>query len=325
MQESGFEPLIASDGDALNLLRKEFPNLKSFELPSYQIEYARNGKYLKLKLLVRIPQIARAVRKEKKCIRRIVENENIEGIISDSRLGVLSYKVPCVYITHQLNVLSGITTWITSKIHQKFIEKFNECWVPDFKNEPNFSGELGHLEREKSKIKYIGILSRFKRTKLAIKYDLLVVLSGPEPQRTLLEEVLYKELTYFKGEVLFVRGLVSSEEYMSPTSKNIRLVNYMLSNELEQAFNESNVVLARSGYSTIMDLAALGKKAFFIPTPGQTEQEYLAKKFQRSLVAPQISQHNFTLDKLIDLEYYTGFEFSKNKVDPKLFELFNCK
>jgi predicted glycosyltransferase len=210
-------------------------------------------------------------------------------------------------------------------LHQKFIKKFNECWVPDFKNEPNFSGELGHLEREKSKIKYIGILSRFKRTKLAIKYDLLVVLSGPEPQRTLLEDVLYKELTYFKGEVLFVRGLVSSEEYMSPTSKNIRLVNYMLSNELEQAFNESNVVLARSGYSTIMDLAALGKKAFFIPTPGQTEQEYLAKKFQRSLVAPQISQHNFTIDKLIDLEYYTGFEFSKNKVDPKLFELFNCK
>ena len=325
MQKSGFEPVIASDGDALSLLRKEFPNLKSFKLPSYQIEYARQGKFLKLELLVRIPKIARAVREEKNYIREIVVNENIEGIISDNRLGVLSNKVPCVYISHQLNVLSGITTWITSKFHQKFIQKFNECWVPDYRNEPNLSGKLGHLNTEKFKIKYIGILSRFKPIKLAIKYDLLVVLSGPEPQRTLIEERLLKELAYFKGEILFVRGLVSTDEYMGTKPENICLVNYMLSKELEQAFNESSLVITRSGYSTIMDLAALGKKAFFVPTPGQTEQEYLAKKFQLSLVAPQISQHKFTLDKLIDLEYYSGFEFLENEVDPDLFELFNRK
>lgn len=325
MQKSGFEPLIASDGNALNLLRKEFPNLKSFKLPSYQIEYARKGKFLKLELLVRIPKIARAVREEKNYTREIVENENIEGIISDNRLGVLSNKIPCVYISHQLNVLSGITTWITSKSHQKFIQKFNECWVPDFRNEPNLSGKLGHLNTEKFKIKYIGILSRFKPIKLAIKYDLLVVLSGPEPQRTLIEQRLLKELAYFKGEILFVRGLVSTDEYMGTTPENMRLVNYMLSNELEQAFNESSLVITRSGYSTIMDLAALGKKAFLIPTPGQTEQEYLAKKFQLSSVAPQISQHKFTLDNLNDLEYYTGFEFLENEVDPDLFELFNRK
>ncbi len=317
--------MIASDGDALILLQKEFPKIKSFELPSYQIEYAKKGNNLTLKLLSRIPKIARAVKKEKKCIQQIIEKENIAGIISDSRMGVLGHKIPSVYITHQLNVFSGFLTPISSKIHQKFIQRFDECWVPDFKNEPNFSGKLGHLERVNFNLKYIGILSRFKPAKLRIKYDLLVVLSGPEPQRTLLEKHLLKELSTFKGKILFVRGVVSAKENIRNSPTNMKVVNYMLSNELEAAFNETDTVIARSGYSTIMDLAMLGKKVFFIPTPGQTEQEYLARMFRSKLIAPKSSQHNFSTDKLKKLEDYSGFDIVKNSIKADLFELFNCK
>jgi uncharacterized protein (TIGR00661 family) len=309
----------------LILLRKEFPELKSFKLPSYQIEYANKGKYLKLKLFIGIPKIIRAVRRERSYVNQIVEDENIDGIISDSRLGVINNRVPCVYISHQLNVLSGHTTWLTSKIHQKFIRKFNECWIPDFKNEPNFSGKLGHLKKEKFKIRYLGILSRFKPAVLENKYDLMVILSGPEPQRTLLENRLLKELTHFKGKILFIRGVFSNQGIAGTIPEYIQLENYRLSHELELAYNESNTVIARSGYSTIMDLAAMGKKAFFIPTPGQTEQEYLAKKFDKSSVAPQSSQDSFRLEKLLELKNYSGFDVLDNKLDSNLFELFNGK
>ena len=168
------------------LLQKEFPLLKSYTLPSYHIKYTKSSKYLKLKLLLSVPSIISAVKKEEKMVAEIVEKEQLSGIISDNRFGVYRADIPSVYITHQLNVLSGTTTFITSKIHQKIIKKFTECWVPDFNDEQNLSGNLGHLNNTKINIKYIGPLSRFKKQELALKYDLTVLLSGPEPQRTLL-------------------------------------------------------------------------------------------------------------------------------------------
>ena len=191
--DNGFEPVIASDGVALELLKKEFPNVITFELPSYNIQYPEKGKNFKWKMITQIPKIISAVQNEQKAIAKILDTHKFDGIISDNRLGVYSKKVPSVFITHQLNVLSGRTTFITSKTHQKIIAKHKECWVPDFETEPNFSGNLSHLGNNSFKLKYIGILSRLKPSKVQIKYNLLVLLSGPEPQRTLLENKLLFE------------------------------------------------------------------------------------------------------------------------------------
>lgn len=221
-------------------------------------------------------------------------------------------------------MFSGSTTRITSKIHQKIIKKFDECWIPDLKGEPNYSGELGHLERHNLNLKYIGVLSRFTHQKLVIKYNLLVVLSGPEPQRSLLENKLLIELKYYKGKVLFVRGVLASTTKITAT-RNIKIVNYLLSNDLEKAINQSEIVLARSGYSTIMDLTVLGKKAFFIPTPGQYEQEYLAKIMNKKLIAPFRKQDNFKLDNLKDVENYAGFKKEESSIDLDFFNLFESK
>ena len=223
-------------------------------------------------------------------------------------------------MTHQLNVLSGKTTYITSKIHQQFIKKFDECWVPDKEGISNFSGGLGYLKKHHFNLKYLGILSRFQPKELEIKYDLLLLLSGPEPQRTLLENKLLKELQHFKGKILMVRGVFSATEITAPSNFNI--LNYLLANELEDAINQSNLVIARSGYSTIMDLAALGKKAFFIPTPGQFEQEYLAKMLQEKLVAPYAKQDEFTAANLGDLAKFFGFKKVNSKVGLDWFKLF---
>lgn len=319
--DNGFEPVLASDGNALLLLQNEFPFLKSYTLPSYHIKYSKSGKNLKFKLLLSVPSIFFAVKKERKIIAKLIKKENIKGVISDNRFGVFSPKIPSVYITHQLNVLSGNTTFYTSKIHQKIIKKFTECWIPDVAFEPNFSGDLGHFQNTSFNLKYIGILSRFKISKAQIKYNLLVLLSGPEPQRTILENKLLIELQTYKGNILFVRGVLSNSIKISAPN-NFEIIDYLGTKSLEKAINQSNLVLARSGYSTIMDLAVLGKKAYFIPTPGQFEQQYLAESIEKKEIAPFSKQQDFTLKKLDEVKKYSGFSICKSNVDLNLFSLF---
>jgi len=313
LEENGFEPIIASDGVALALLKKEFPNLLSIELPAYNIQYAEKGKNFKWKLALQMPKMMLAIKKEKSKINKIIENYEIDGIISDNRLGVYSSKVPSVFITHQLNVLSGKTSWLTTKLHSRYISKFDACWVPDVAGAENLSGKLGHPET------YIGPLSRIEKKSLPIKYDIMVLLSGPEPQRTLLEKKLIKELENSSKEILFVKGIVESQQQIEKVN-SITYYNFMNSEELSTAFNESEFVVCRSGYTTVMDLAKLEKKAFFIPTPGQYEQEYLAKKFKSEIVAPSCKQEKFKASKLEKIHFYKGFkDFS---VDPNWNELF---
>jgi uncharacterized protein (TIGR00661 family) len=310
--DCNFNPILASDGVALEMLQKEFPGLQTLELPSYQIEYAKNGKNFKWKMIQNSPKMISAILKEKKIIKNWVAEYNLSGIISDNRLGVRSKKIPSVFITHQLNVLTGNTSWITTKLHQNIVRKFTECWVPDFKEKPNLTGKLGHLKVDTNlNLKYIGPLSRLKARYLKEKYQLMVLLSGPEPQRTMLEEKLIIEVAKFKGKVIFIKGLIENEQKIEQIEQ-VTFVNFMNSMELETTFNESEIVLCRSGYTTIMDLAKLGKKAFFIPTPGQYEQEYLAKKLKRNGLFPFANQNDFRIGNLFEIDLYKGIQTPEN-------------
>ena len=323
----GHQPFIASDGVALSLLKKEFPNLPAFELPSYKISYAEKGKNFKIKMIWDSPKVLKAIAKEKKAVKHLVKEHGLDGIISDNRLGAYYKKVPCVFVTHQLNVLSGNTTWMSSKAHQKIIKKFDVCWVPDVKDKPNLTGKLGHLKKSKLKIAYLGPLSRFEQKNLPIIYDLMVLLSGPEPQRTMLEEKLLHELQGFEGNILFVKGKIEEnqvQEEFQTKKGSIQLYNFMTSAELEKALNQSEKVLCRSGYTTVMDLAKLEKKAFFIPTPGQYEQEYLAKRMQKQGLVPYCKQEDFrltNLSQIMDFDRLVQFESMADF--SSLFEVFS--
>lgn len=320
--DNGYEPVIASDGVALELLKKEFPKLISFELPSYDIQYAEKGKNFKWKMMAQLPKIISTVKKERKKINRILEAYNFDGIISDNRLGVYSKKVPCVFITHQLNVLTGKTSWLTTKLHKNYIQKFDECWIPDVEKNPNLSGKLGHTTEPVRNIKYIGPLSRLCKKPMPIKYDLMVLLSGPEPQRTILEKKIIEELENYPKKVVFIKGVIEKSQIREEVG-NITFFNFMNSAELEDTFNESNHILCRSGYTTVMDLAKLNKKAFFIPTPGQYEQEYLAKKFDKEGIIPMCKQEKFKIKKLDKIDFYKGFtNYSKKITWKELFDLF---
>lgn len=319
--DQNFLPVMASDGDALLLLQKEFPKLTAYQLPSYNIVYSKN-KHLKYKLLLSVPKIINAVNHEKKVVKEIIFKENISGIISDNRFGIRHSKIPSVYITHQLKVLSGKSTYITSKLHRHLIAKFDECWIPDNINEANLTGELSNSNFKNSRIKFIGTISRFEKKLLKKKYELLIILSGPEPQRTILEQKLSYQLKAYNRKTLLVKGIFSNKK-VPFINKNVTTVNFMLASQLERAINQSEIILARSGYSTIMDLSKLNKKAFFIPTPGQFEQEYLARRIKDLYIAPFALQENFELKRLDDVKNYNGFQETKNnELNLSVFNIF---
>lgn len=308
LEDHRYEPVLASDGPALELLKKEFPHLPVEELPSYNIQYTANPQFLKWKLIMDTPGILNTIKAEKNRTAELVEKYDLRGIISDNRFGVRYKYIKNVFITHQLNVLSGNTTWISSKLHQKYIKKFDQCWIPDLPGPRNLSGILGHLKTKPEGAKYIGPLSRFEKKDLPKIYEHLVILSGPEPQRSFLEKILLKELKNSTSRTLFIRGVIEYRPFFADNqNSNLEIRNYMYGSELEEAMNSSNLVIARSGYSTIMDMAKLGKKAFFIPTPGQFEQEYLAQRLMNLGIAGSCDQGNFSLEKLNKNKRFSGF------------------
>lgn len=322
--EQKFNVLLASDGAALLLLQKEFPQLVGIELPSYNISYPNNPIFFKWKMLLQFPRIQKTIALERKVIKKFVSENKIHGIISDNRFGVRSDKIPSVFITHQLNVLTGSTSFFSSRMHQRIIRKFDVCWVPDM-DEPliNLSGKLGHLKNNHLRVKYIGVLSRMKKKEIQKTIDILILISGPEPQRTALEEMLMPLFEKSDKRILMIRGVVEENQKWGYFGK-IKVVNYMTSSELEETLNKSEVILCRSGYTTIMDLTVLEKKAFFIPTPGQYEQEYLAKHLKKLGVVPFCNQNKFDLDKLDKITVYKGLgSLTTNAVNySELFALF---
>lgn len=325
LEENGFTPILASDGVALELLKKEFPHLTALQLPSYQIEYPKKASAFLWKMIKSTPKALLAMQAEKKQTAKWVSAYNLCGIISDNRLGVHSKKVPSVFITHQLQVISGKLTWLTSKLHGFYISKFSECWVPDNAGSPNLSGKLGHVKQSKQHIRYIGPLSRLEKKDVPIVYDFMVLLSGPEPQRTLLEEKLTSELTGCKEKVVFIKGKIEPRQTVE-TIGNITFYNFMQAAQLEKTLNESEIVICRSGYTTLMDLAQLEKKALFIPTPGQFEQEYLAEKLRDEGLLPMAKQNRLKKDDIYSVVLYPGLPKMKATANWKdLFGLFEGK
>ncbi|WP_452222322.1 glycosyltransferase [Lacinutrix salivirga] len=322
----GFEPILASDNEALRLLSKEFPDLICLQLPSYNIKYIKQARFLKWKFLLNAPRFLQTIKAERLKTDTLILDYNIKGIISDNRFGVHSNKVPSVYITHQVNILSGNTTWLTKNLHKKYIKKFNACWIPDYSTtETNLTGRLSKTDTKHLVLKFIGPLSRFKYKSIVPVYDLMVLLSGPEPQRTLLEQKIFKELSNFKGSVLVVKGIIDGQQTIEKKGV-FTIYNYMLTKDLEKAIQGSKIIISRSGYTTIMDLEKLKKKAFFIPTPGQHEQMYLAKRLEKLNKVPFCKQNNFDLKQLDRLKNYAGLNLNEEKIDFKeLFALFQSE
>lgn len=270
------EVVLGSNGRPLALLKKEFPELESIELPPYDVRYPTDNIYWNV--ATQFPRIAKAVAFENRIVSDLVKKKSLDAIISDHRLGCFNTKIPSVIIAHQLHLKIEHATirQPIRQIHYGFFKQFNECWVPDWEDMArSLAGTLDHPPLQQPVTRYIGPLSRLKTQTAPLRYDVFILLSGPEPQRSRLEKILLDQVGQLPGNVLLVQGKTDIEKHVQ-TSGNLTIIPYLTSSELEKALAESELVVCRSGYSTLMDLAACGKKGLLIPTPGQTEQEYLS-------------------------------------------------
>lgn len=296
--QHGNEVVIAASGMTADLLAREFPGIKILSLPGYEIRYSRSRYFFSPKLIFQIPKMLRVISREKAMIKKWLTEEKIDAVISDNRPFIRHDSVPSVYITHQLHVETG-HKWmnrLAGNIHRRIINAFSECWVPDEEEGEGWAGKLSHPDRLPGiPVRYIGLLSRFRKMDLPIRYDLLIMLSGPEPQRSQLEKKLLRQAGTMRLRIALLRGLPGRES-LPAHPDHIRLFNHLPSEELNDIICSSACVAARGGYSTIMDLAVLSKPALLIPTPGQSEQEYITTHLGKKGKYHSVDQNDISLD-----------------------------
>ena len=302
-EAQGFVVLIAAEKNGAALLAKEFPHIKILPLQGYRVSYSKNKYLFFAKMLSQLNKIKTAIIHENKWLKKIIEEYKIDIVVSDNRYGLHNKKAYNIFVTHQLFIKTGnrFTEWLAQKINYNYINNFNECWVPDEEGNENLAGALSHsLIQPKIPVKYIGVLSRFTKIVVEKNIDLLVMLSGPEPQRTMLEKILLKQLNETKLKTILVRGLPAETTKIFSENKTVEIINHLPANDLNKLINSAKIVVSRSGYSTVMDLAVLQQPSILIPTPGQTEQEYLAKYLAEKKYCITADQKGFNLQKEIE-------------------------
>ncbi len=312
--QQGHLVCIASSGLALPLLQEEFPQLTFFTLPSYKARYARRMPFM-LKVFWQIPYFLWVIRQEHKQIEKLVRAHGIDLVIADNRYGCYSQQVKSIFITHQLNLqMPGALRWMQGMVNwmnHYLIRRFDACWVPDFPDH-RLSGILS--QARSMPVSFMGVLSRFEKasSQAVSQFDLLVLLSGPEPQRTILEERLLTQLKSYQGKVMLVRGLPGQHPLPTQLPASLQVLNHAPAQALQSIIESSACILARSGYTTVMDLYVLEKRAIFIPTPGQTEQEYLARQLMQQGIAFSMPQDAFDLQEALrQNRQYSGFHHSE--------------
>jgi uncharacterized protein (TIGR00661 family) len=312
LTRQGCEVWLAAEGAQEQLLKQEFPRLNFLNLPGYRVKYKRSGIATALNIVGQVPKIITAIKQENKWLERMVVSHGFDAVISDNRYGLHHKHIPCIFITHQLRIKTPFGQWaerFLQKRNYSYINHFTACWIPDEAKE-SLAGELSHPQiQPKIPVRYIGWLSRFRNKgsdATAKKNNLLILLSGPEPQRSILEDILIRDIVHYSGSASFVRGLPTSPNII-PSTNAIRFFNHLPAEELEKEIAEAEYIIARSGYSTVMDIVTMQKRAILIPTPGQTEQEYLGSYLMKKQVAVCIPQQEFTLDKALQQAH--GFEY----------------
>lgn len=304
--------IIAGDGAVSSLLKQEFPQLEFVPLPGYKIKYSKNKRWFLLRLLIQFPGVLLSYFREHRWLNKVKQELNLSAVISDNRFGLFNRSIVSIYITHQLSVKTGnrVSDKIATLIHQNCSKNYTQRWIPDFGIKKNLAGELSGTVKLRHSDVYLGCLSRFEKGSASeITVDLLVILSGPEPQRTIFEQLLLEQLKHYKGKVVFVRGCPGNTISIPKgfEKDSIEIKNHLTAKELNIVIEKSAIVLSRSGYTSIMDFVKLGKKAILVPTPGQTEQEYLAQYLSEQKMFFTMEQNKFNLQKA--LEEATVFPF----------------
>ena len=300
---AGFKVIIAAGGDQKILLQSVFPQLEFVEIKGYRVKYGSTKWETPVKIFLQIPKILIAINRENKWLKRFVTAQHPDVIVSDNRFGLHHKGILSVFITHQLGIKTSfgkIADRIAQKINYFFINQFDYCWVPDTGTGIPLAGELSHPSAKPvTPVQYIGWLSAIKKEALPVSNPVLLLLSGPEPQRTIFENMLLQQLDQIKQAVILVRGLPSATAPLPPRN-GLTVYNYLSGQQLQQVINASAVIVSRAGYSTLMDILPLEKKCIVVATPGQAEQEYLAAWLGQHGYVCACPQHALHLASLLE-------------------------
>ena len=294
---------LAGDGKVGYLLKTEFPELSFLSLPGYGITYGHTRMGTLAALATQVPKLLRAIQQETRWLQQVVIDHKIDAVISDNRYGLHHLDVFSVFITHQLLIKTPLqrADLLLQKWAYRYINRFDACWVPDALGNDTLAGILAHPKKLPTvPVTYLGPLSRFNYAMPALTHYILILLSGPEPQRTILEEKLLQQAKLFQNPILLVRGLPGAVG-VPKVPYHITIVNHLPTSTLQKAIAGAQFVISRCGYSTVMDLMILQKKCIFIPTPMQTEQEYLAQHLMQQNFALAIPQQKFVLKNAVAL------------------------
>jgi UDP:flavonoid glycosyltransferase YjiC (YdhE family) len=294
LHNEGATIFICAHGDALKLLQTACPYAQFVPDVPFEMHYAKTRTKNIFKILWQMPRMLLLVYREHKLLKRLVQQYHIHAVISDNRYGFYHKSIPSVFITHQLQIQAPFGKTILNGINHFFIKKFKSCWVPDFEDK-NYSiaGNLSD-KRQLKNVKYIGLLSHASSTPQTIDVEapILYLLSGIEPQRSLLEEIILKRFAARPHQAIIVRGTTKNIKNI-PQHPLLQVYQFCEPQQLQKLANECKLIVARSGYSTIMDVILWKKNAVLIPTPGQFEQEYLAAYLSQKKWFLSIEQNSF--------------------------------
>lgn len=322
--EQGDNPIVAADKAPLAFLQKAFPDLDFIKLPGFEPFYSKRNSQV-FKLLTSLPGALMDFKKEHVEIEKIVKERNIDIVISDNRFGCWSRNAYSIFITHQLHIqVPRFIRWtypIINAISKSYINHFDELWIPDVENEPSLSGILSHPADAKNKTKYIGFLSRFNSESVPVSdnsdIDYLVILSGPEPQRTIFENIITKQASDIDGRIVVLRARPNQNDLPYNIPDNMTFFNHVDDAFFIELISKAKNIICRGGYSSLMDLIALNRNAYLVPTPGQTEQEYLADYLTKKGLFNSCRQKDFKL-KNINIPTHEGEELKKLRKNGEL-------
>lgn len=301
LQQQGFEPVIATDGRPYDFLASRFPELKIYRCAGYNITYPESGNLL-LHMMKNSVSFYKAVEAEQRLADELADEIDAEVVISDNRLNFRAEGRKNIYITHQLNIKAGVLSTPATAMHRRYYNRFDEVWVPDNSGQTNISGVLGHNADCAVPVFYLGLQSRFTSmisSEIPSHGKSVVLLSGPEPQRTVFENIIVAELIRTGINAIVLRGIPGKNDVTHP-APNIEMVSHMNDEEMLRTVAGAEVVISRSGYSTLCDLALLNKRLIVVPTPGQTEQEYLADKHAADHRLIKAEQSDFNLEYCLE-------------------------
>jgi uncharacterized protein (TIGR00661 family) len=307
LYSKGQNLFIVCSKSQISIVREDFPNINWIPCATPDFRYS-SGKLSSFDLIKLIPKIIFSIRRDKKNIELWIKKYDINLIISDNRYGCYAKKVPSIIITHQIKLeLPKPFKWaekIMYKQLKKLMGRFDRCWIPDVLDMPNFAGDLTTKYSLNGKSAFIGILSRFDILTFPVKqteclYEVIGIVSGPEPQRSIFADILLSQMKKLNKSCILVLG--KADEAKSSISDGLVIIyNYLNSQELFNAIQSSKYIIARSGYSTIMDLISLKRLAVLVPTPGQTEQEYLAQYYNMRKMFVVANQNELDLQETLN-------------------------